>query len=280
MTEPTVCAILITCDRIEMARRAVDSFRSQTYANKRLLIYNTGERLTLDGDCSQIMCHWADPGPTVGELRNAAIKLAVKLTTVASLEKVGVTWFTEGPDIIAHMDDDDYSSPQRLAEQVALLQASDADAVGYSDLLFWDTRYRDTTAHSEISPTYVEGKGQAWLYTRPSKTCVPGTSLCYWRKTWDYRPFPHLPERGNPQSIGEDVVWQAGLKVVAVSSMSVRGHFACTPETECDLSVEPRMIASVHSGNTMAFGYSHIGSLEEYRRVECWDSYCAERMKL
>jgi glycosyltransferase involved in cell wall biosynthesis len=257
MTEPTVCAILLTRDRPEMTARAVRSFRAQAYAKKRLLVLDTGSESTgYLGDYDGVTHHWADlslQGWTIGQLRNEANKRA------------------GDADILCHWDSDDLSHPNRIAEQVALLQASGADAVGYSDLLFWKMS-------ASVDPS-IPGNhrfGSAWLYTRPSKTCVPGTSLCYWRKTWERKPFPHLPERGNPQSIGEDVVWQAGLKVEAVSSI------LSFPKDENVIasSREPRMIASVHGDNTMAFGYSHIGSLEEYRRVPMWDRYCQHAMEL
>ncbi len=40
MPEPLVCCVMLTRDRPEMVKRAVDSFRSQTYKRKKLLIYN------------------------------------------------------------------------------------------------------------------------------------------------------------------------------------------------------------------------------------------------
>ena len=43
-------------------------------------------------------------------------------------------------DILVHLDDDDYSHPNRIAEQVVLLQSSGADCVGYREMLFWQNR--------------------------------------------------------------------------------------------------------------------------------------------
>lgn len=262
--DPTVCAILLTRDRPAMAKRAVESFRRQTYANKRLLILDTGAQPCDQPSEGNLITHIWHYHSSTGQPCKA---------TIGSLRNTAADFCLED-DVLCHWDDDDWSHPNRIAEQVALLQASGADAVGYSDLLFWDTR--------EHSRSLRVPNNKAWLYTRPSKTCVPGTSLMYKRSTWERKPFPHLPEHGNPQSIGEDVAWQAGLKVAAVSSVNVlearnpKGHGALDP----NLDTSPRMFASVHGSNTMAFGYSHIGSLEEYRRVECWDNYCAERMKL
>lgn len=283
MTDPTVCAIMLTRDRPAMAKRAVESFRRQAYANKRLSILDTGrQRLYLSSEAIQLepqitYCYGGEwPGKTIGELRNVAN---------------GSTDY----DIVCHWDDDDWSHPNRIAEQVALLTSSGADAVGYSDLLFWrfvDCRCpsgtcspRDSghwkrmldSCHDPRCPRSSDGTGdEAWLYSRPTRLNVPGTSLCYWRKTWERKPFPHLPEVGNPTSQGEDIVWQAGLKVVAVSSI------LSFPKGENVIasSRKPRMIASVHSGNTMAAGYSHMGHVEEFARTPEWDSYCERTMRL
>lgn len=42
VVDPTVCAILLTCDRPELAAKAVECFRKQTYGNKTLLIWDSG----------------------------------------------------------------------------------------------------------------------------------------------------------------------------------------------------------------------------------------------
>lgn len=264
-TEPTVVCVCLTKDRPEMLKRAIASFRSQAYANKRMYILDSGETPSVDSlpDCYPefgIMCHRTHPqGRTIGALRNYANEFAAR----------------DGCDFIAHADDDDYSAPQRLTEQVALLASSGADAVGYSDLLFWDTR--KYVARVERERSHHESReglvNEAWLYSRPTRLNVPGTTLMYKRSTWERKPFPHLPEVGNPTSQGEDIVWQAGLKVEAVSSFTEPGI--------CGLSQSgPRMIASIHGANTMAFGYANVGHVEEFRRTPEWDSFCERTMKL
>jgi len=87
--------------REKMARRAVDSFESQTYKNKRLLIYTTDRE-----------------NATIGQLRNSANER------------------TDG-DIILHWDDDDWSYPGRILESVLALTEGKHDCVGYNSLLFW-----------------------------------------------------------------------------------------------------------------------------------------------
>jgi glycosyltransferase involved in cell wall biosynthesis len=81
--------------------------------------------------------------------------------------------------VIAHWDDDDWSFPGRLAEQVAILRDRPAIQVtGYHSMLFQDE------------------KGSRWLY-RGSPNYALGTSLCYRRTWWESHRFPDL-------QVGED----------------------------------------------------------------------------
>lgn len=250
-SDPVVACVMLTRDRARMAARAVSAFRAQTYERKRLMILDTGgPGGSFDGE--GIIHAWRSSweGLSIGHLRNGANYLTATYRTVAA------------PDIIAHFDDDDISHPNRLAEQVALLQSSGADAVGYSDLVFWDTRRPDQRDDDFY--------GEAWIYTRGSRFNVPGTSLMYWRKTWERMPFPDLPVPGQPNSCGEDTAWQNGfwgngMKIAAVSSI---GSMPC----------EPRMIASLHGSNTQS--YLGFGTGRQWVRVPEHDYYCRRTMQL
>lgn len=269
MNQPTVCAIMLTADRLELAKRAVECFRAQTYQNKRLLVWDTGELNidfdnTEDGDGS--IAHipaqaYRDPKPTIGALRNEALGL-----------------WNEYP-IICHWDDDDWSHPNRIAEQVALLEASRADAVGYNEMLFW----RKQETPSEEPDIFV--RDQAWLFTGPT---ILGTSLCYWRSAWEKRPFP-------AKSYGEDTEWLRGVKSKGITSIK---YLSTTKEVEhsanCDCGTcgpghravriasgifTPRMVARIHKGNTghQSGTYSPKKMLDhprQWKRVPEWDSYC------
>ena len=227
MPEPLVCAVMLTKDRSEMAARAVRAFREQTYQNKRLYILDTGNENAgyfLDDD--DVSHRWADISLqtwSIGRLRNEACHN------------------NADADIFIHWDDDDWSHPSRIAEQVAHLQLSGADVVGYDELLFWDGRI-----------------GEAWIYS--NKLAKAGTSFCYWRKTWEARPFPDLPrpERG---ACGEDWEWAAGLNMARVSG----------------IGDEPRIIASIHGGNTSSY---EIVEGSNWHRAPEWDDYCREWMAL
>ena len=108
----------------------------------------------------------------------------------------------------------DLSHPRRLEEQVALLIASGKECVGYRELLFWDTR----VAQIRVDPSKpgpggrgclgtVEKVGEAWLYSNTNPAYCLATSLCYWRKTWEAKPFPDA-------MIGSEREWLKGLDTV------------------------------------------------------------------
>ena len=216
-----------------MAARAVRAFREQTYKNKRLLVFDTGQR-DQPSPPDEGISYWHRPEwigttPTIGALRNVANGLTKA-------------------DIIVTWDSDDVSHPNRIAEQVAHLQLSGADVVGYDELLFWR-------------------EPQAWLYKAPRGT-APGTSLCYKRSTWERKPFSDLPRIIAGKNVGdsEDVAWLRGLNLATVPSLY--------PNALC----EPRLIASIHGGNTMP--YDDLESSTSWRRTPQFDSFCRERMVL
>lgn len=228
-----------------MARRAVECFRAQTYENKRLLVYDTGkEQPDIDGlrdNETHFRCFWGTHRGmlSIGTLRNEANGHSDDMP--------------HDPDILIHWDDDDWSHQNRITEQVALLEASGADAVGYNELLFW------------------RNGAEAWLYTNRNQYYAVGTSLCYWRKTWECKPFADLPRPEEWK--GEDKRWIQDLKVVTDSGMGPAPRTYREP---------PRLIARIHGGNTMRYDIEwqiKQGS-QEWRRVPEFDRYCREKMSL
>ncbi len=256
MSNPTICAIMLTKDRPEMAARAVRCFREQTYENKRLLIWDTGslggraeDSIAPIGNFElQINEHYCFDvdGFTIGKLRNRA----------NSWPEV------EDSDIIAHWDSDDYSHPNRLTEQVALLVSSGADAVGFNSMLFWDTRVRIMDVTSGGAPwTESALRNEAWLYCAVNPQHILGTSLLYWRSTWERQPFDDVPS-------GEDTRWIAKLGKKAFGVPSDMHHY----------DGEPRMIASVHGGNSS--GYAPEKDRASTKRAPEFDAFCRTVMAL
>lgn len=285
MSTPLACAICLVDGRPEMTRRAVESFYDQTYENKRLMLFDTGaddctyEYMSLGRpSCRMIVSrHFPDlNGKSIGELRNLAIEEAS-------------SWWQEPPDVIVHMDSDDLSHPRRIEEQVALLESSGAEAVGYHEAIFWDERLAataDDAAMGVFEDYTFKGRCEAYLYSNPRPNYAIGASLAYWRSTWEPHPFPHLPIPGNRQSAGEDAQWLKDVKCVAISgvtecSLSIDGVSAAGVYHQGDVwatPVVPRLICSVHGGNSQMYELS-LGS-PQFRRAEQWDDYCRAQMRL
>jgi hypothetical protein len=238
--EPLVCAVLLVNGRPEMTRRAIESFRAQTYANKSLLILDTGfykysERSGRDYRPNEVYSMMNGSGVSFGALRNMANTLA------------------QSADIIAHFDSDDVSHPRRIEEQVAFLQSSGVEAVGYRELLFWDTRPVDEQQRQH------EQHGDAWLYAHPHPAYLVGASMCYWRRVWQAYPFDErVPHEDQDW-------WLHHWSKCASESLTIGG---------------PRMICGIHGDNTSeAYAREHMIA-PSWNRAPEFDNYCAERMKL
>jgi hypothetical protein len=232
--------MLTTNGRKRMAAQAIDCFRNQTYWNRSLLIWDTGAGSTVetkvfpDGSWIKRVPSIANDSfiaggtgrqYTIGELRNQANGFACDYMRPA--------------DLFAHWDDDDYSYPRRLEEQVTLMEQTGADATGYNDILFWRI--------TKIEREAIE-HGEAWLYRNPLPNYALGTSLMYRREAWEKKPF-------RATSQGEDEKWRQGIRLIAISS----------------LGISPRMVARIHSGNT-SNGYTDKNLAKaEWKRVWAWD---------
>ena len=262
-TEPSVCCVMLTANRPAMAKQAVECFRAQTYNSEQRILFvcDTGNDTKWSADLygkenEGFFDATPHKGKSIGELRNLAMRCFES-------------------EIVIHWDDDDFSHPNRIAEQVALLQSSGADCVGYNECLFW----REPVHSVEFPARQPGGRtcvrnipGEAWLYRNPDPHYALGTSLCYWRKTWERKLF-------EATSQGEDLRWIAGLKVAAVSGIDwADSRFA--QYSTVDKHV-PRMIARIHSGNTST-AYKPEAMQREaqkrdgmWKRVPEWDSYCA-----
>ena len=249
--------------RHEMVRRAIRSFEAQTYPACRLILYDTSpadvrdlqdivgiplaDREDIEVFESSAIDHHGER-KTIGHLRNRANAC------------------DGSSDIILHWDSDDWSHPRRIEEQVALLQQSGADCVGYREMLFWDTR-----------PGQFCG---AYLYSHPLKTYCIGTSLCYWRRVWEQKPFPDLPNpKGGHGGTGEDDAWHKQVTCAAVKSCEYNREATITGDTLAD-ERQPRMIASIHGSNTMHHERNLAANSPQWKRAPGWDIYCREKMQL
>ena len=226
MSNPTVAAVMLVNGREAMVRKAAECIQLQTARGLSIVILDSGEQ-PVEGISDYCGAYCWFPGMLhcpIGELRNFAN---------------GMT----DADIIAHCDSDDWSHPRRIEEQVALLQSTGADVVGYDRMLFWRS-----------------GFDESWLYTGE----ILGTSLCYWRKTWERTPFRAKGWHNEDYGFVTDVKGRGG-NVVAISSVDL----------------EPRMIARIHDGNASNASYQTLETHpHHWQRVPEWDEFCRERMAL
>lgn len=142
----------------------LQSFLNQTYPNRELLIVSDGDEIRdlTEGSERVRLIHLSEMRQ-IGAKRNFGCKRAAG-------------------DVICHFDDDDYSAPERIASQVAALEAHPDKAVtGYHSMKFQND------------------SGQWWKYSNGLHYAL-GTSLCY-RRDWQLaHPFPAL-------QVGEDTAF-------------------------------------------------------------------------
>ncbi len=154
LREQGVTCLCLTRNRRDWLKQAIDSYVAQTFQPRELLIIADGETVSdLIPEREDIRLIHIEEGRTIGEKRNCGV--------VNARGKVD-----------AHWDDDDYSGPDRIHDQMFRLQESGKPVVGYSQINFTDGR-------------------DWWQYTGDSEF-APGSSLAYDRVWALANPFPPL----------------------------------------------------------------------------------------
>ena len=277
---PTVCCVMLVNGRAAMVRRAIESFRAQTYEPKRLLIWDSSPSLTVDhADEYGRIHHIPAPLPikgTIGALRNEANAFSIETST----------------DLIAHFDSDDWSHCRRLEEQVALLEASGKECVGYRELLFWDTRGKTDT--SQPNWMAVGTMGESWIYRNHQANWAAGASFLYRRELWQQQPFDDAPHEDQRWWL-TPLVSRNCLGVSSLSVPNVRREIIETHESEVvrtfrpgqwvitdgDIPCDPRMVCGIHGSNSEAYDRAvMLRNPDVWRRAPEFDSYCEEKMQL
>jgi hypothetical protein len=262
VTDPIVCAVMVTRYRPGRALRAIRAFLAQTYTRSRLLVWDTTPRVRAEqGDLAALRVSdliqenervWipdVDPGAflgrTIGYARNAANKYAADHYMAHGTEA----------QILMHWDDDDWSHPQRIAEQVEMLQrlAPAVECVGYRDLLFFDTR--GPTYVDDASNLAVRPRNEAWRFTHKHPGYVVGASMAYWVDTWRSKPFRDQP--------AEDGDWWRRYTSICAGASAFE-HPA------------PRMVCEIHGANTESYDRARMAMAEEYMRSPSYDQYCRQ----
>lgn len=199
-TEPLVTCWMATRNRRAWLPEAIRCWQLQTYANKELLIVADGEKVN-------DLIPRDDPRVSLVTLldEERPLFLPDKFNFVCRMAK-GV--------ILSKFDDDDWSAPQRLTEQVALLQSTGKAVTGYHSILFTD--------------------GRDW-YRFCHESWTAGTSLTFLKSWWEANPFKPDIIRGIPQQVASDGIF-ARNALAKDELVTVEGR-----ET---------MVASIHDRNT------------------------------
>jgi glycosyltransferase involved in cell wall biosynthesis len=107
-------------------------------------------------------------------------------------------------EIVAHWDDDDWSAPERLADQVQRIIESGKPVTGYRSMRFTD--------------------GQKWWMYEGSPKYIIGTSLCYRIEWWHTHRFASIQVGEDGRFVDEANSCQAALTVDAVDMMWATIH--------------------------------------------------------
>ena len=155
-----VTCLCLTRNRLEWLPKAIESFQRQTFRHSELMILADGQDVShlVPADDPRIRLIHLDGRPEIGAKRNYGCARAAG-------------------DVIAHFDDDDYSAPGRLADQIARLLESGKAVTGFHSMRFTD--------------------GLRWWKYEGTRNYALGTSLCYRRSWWREHSFPAI-------QIGED----------------------------------------------------------------------------
>jgi glycosyltransferase involved in cell wall biosynthesis len=196
--QPAISCLMVTRDRLALAKRAIRCFGDQTHPERELVIVSEGDRdyrTALERYIDQQAIEGArvvraEPGVTLGRLRNMTLDEAT------------------GP-IVCQWDDDDCSHPNRLAEQWEAMEHEGADACFLIDhlqyleherLIFW------------IDWTMSGALTDEWQL-------FPGTVMMRRDERFRY------PEAGPYSSRGEDSVMVDQLwHAVPVARVAGMGH--------------------------------------------------------
>jgi uncharacterized protein len=184
MTSPLISCLLVTRQRLEMAKRAIDLYAAQDYQPRELVIVSDGreEFEALDEHArrvcrTEVKSTWVERGSlTLGALRNLSMDLATG-------------------DVICQWDDDDLSHPSRLSTQYAQMHREGASASFLTDHLLWEIPTRSLYWCDWARPRGI-ALGAATL---------PCTVMC------ERSAAPRYPEAGPMARRSEDALFMRSL---------------------------------------------------------------------
>lgn len=113
--KPLVSCLMVTKNRFELAKTAVDSFLNQTYPEKELVIID-------DGECGKLH-NWVE---SLAKHEIVYIKLKPENRVLGELRNISIQ--NCSGEYVTQWDDDDFSHPERLNIQISLIYIYNADA--------------------------------------------------------------------------------------------------------------------------------------------------------
>lgn len=144
-----ISCLMPTADRRPFVPMAITCFLNQTHPDRELIVLDDGSQ-----DISDLIP--TSPNIFLFTRPNQNRTLGEKLNTCAQLAK-GVT--------CCNWDDDDWSSPDRLAHQLEFMLKSKTQAVGFSSLYYWDTT-TNQARHWQWNRREPYACGSSQMYTR------------------------------------------------------------------------------------------------------------------
>lgn len=164
MVEPLITAIMPTRGRAQFVDRALECYHSQTWQNRELLILDDAEARSFRTPPQGVRYEVLQQRYQIGPKRNLCCSRA------------------QG-EIICFWDDDDWSAPERMERQVALLLEKPwLEVVGFNEM------------------EAVSENGRTYLFKAHDSRYALGTSLMFRKAYWRQHPFPD-------RKIGEDTNW-------------------------------------------------------------------------
>jgi glycosyltransferase involved in cell wall biosynthesis len=166
MSRPKVSLVCPTYNRSKYLPTAIRCFTQQTYAPIELIIVDDSEDLST----TYI--------PADGRIRHIRLD---KRTPTGTKRNIGAEAATG--DIIANLDDDDFSSPHRIEDEVQRLIKTGKAVTGYNASILFDEETRQLYKIPGGPPYFASGSSQ-----------------CYWKVWWRGHHYPDC-------SFGEDSVF-------------------------------------------------------------------------
>jgi glycosyltransferase involved in cell wall biosynthesis len=190
---PRAVAICPTADRAQYLPLALDCFARQTYPAKKLVVLDNGVNpveLLLAMTCEVEYVQVPPKKFPHGQLMNICCKFASR------------------GDVIFAWDDDDWSAPNRMQDQIDRLVESGKSVTGYHNLLFYNM---------------LDGKTYKYLYNGPGMY-ASGTTQCFTQEFWKRNSFPDK-SKGADGDFSKAAQRQGQLiSVPGVGMMVARSH--------------------------------------------------------